>query len=201
MFGFFRKDPDKLLKRATAEKADGKIEAAIETLRSAFRAVSKGSVGYPVETYLRLPAYLQDAKRPQEAWQEYLRLLVEGFHMMPTDACLLPMFHATIFDKMRLFLQRENRALMAVGYGMGSLYASAVGAYRQQRVDDLLRILDQDNERVQIIKLLKKAKSEHLATAVAEATAPYRKSISSTDASIVISAVCEALNVSTKFAA
>ncbi len=199
MFSLFRKDPDKLLKSATANHEAGRFDEAIRDLLEAYKAIAKGEVLYPVETYLRLPLYLQDANRPTEAWSQFYVLLQQGFHLMPRDASLLPMFHATIYDKMRLFLQRQDSHLLACCYGLGSRYASALGLYRQKRVDELLAILDVDAEREILAKMLKKAKAIEKTDLILNAVSPFRKNIAATEPIQVIYAACEALQISPEY--
>ncbi|MGD0259942.1 MAG: hypothetical protein ABSD29_08955 [Verrucomicrobiota bacterium] len=201
MFGFFRKDPGKLLKSATAHREAGRLDKAINDLIEAYRVISKGDVGYPVETYLRLPLFLQEAGRPNEAWIQFYSLLQQGFHLMPRDSCLTPMFHSAIYDKMRLFLQRQGAPLLACCYGLGSRYATALGFYRQMRVDELLAILDVDSEREMLTKMLKKAKATEKADAILSVTAPFRKNIATTEPIEVIYAVCNSLQLSPEYKA
>lgn len=200
MFSLFHKDPSELLKSATAHRAAGRLDKAIADLREAYRGIGKGEVVYPVETFLRLPMYLQEASRPAEAWSEFYTLLQHGFPLMPRDSCLLPMFHSSIYDKMRLFLQRQGFPLLACCYGIGSRYASAVGLYRQKRVDELLAILDVDSEREFVTTMLKKAKAVEKVDTILSATTPFRKSIATTEPMQVIYAVCDALQVSPEYA-
>ena len=74
MFSIFRKDPDRLLKEATEKKKSGDMDGAIECLRKAYKEIAKTSVNYTVKAYLRLPLYLQYAKRNDEAWSEFHKL-------------------------------------------------------------------------------------------------------------------------------
>ncbi|MCX6923197.1 MAG: hypothetical protein NT154_08310 [Verrucomicrobia bacterium] len=199
MFSFFHRDPSQLLKSATAHRNAGHLDKAIADLIEAYRAIAKGNVSYPVETYLRLPLYLQEANRADEAWSQFYSLLQNGFHLMPHDACLLPMFHAAIYDKMRLFLQRQQALLLACSYGVGSRYATALGLYRQKRVDELLAILDADLEQEIVTKMLKKAKAVEKADAILSVIAPFRKSIATTEPIQVIYAVCNVLQISPQY--
>lgn len=201
MFGFFRKNPNKLLKSATAHREGGRLDRAISALVEAYRIISKGDVCYPVETYLRLPFYLQEANRPNEAWSQFRSLLRQGYHLMPRDSCLVPMLHSAIYDKMRLFLQRQGAPLLACCYGVGSRYATALGFYRQKRVDELLAILDVDSEREMLTKMLKKAKATEKADAILSVTASFRKNIATTEPIQVIYAVCSSLQLSPEYKA
>src|ERR1017187_5182793 len=200
MFRLFQKDPGNLLNSPTAHRAPGRLDKAIGDLRDAYRIIAKGEVVYPVETFLRLPLYLQEANRTDEAWSEFCALLQHGFPLMPRDPCLLPMFHSSIYNKMRLFLLRQGFPLLACCYGIGSRYASGVGLYRQKRVDELLAFLDVDSEREMVTTMLKKAKAVEKVDTILSATATFRKSIATTEPIQVIYAVCDALQVSAEYA-
>ena len=66
MFETFKdKDPDNLLKMATLAKNAGNYNEAISLLKAAYKIISKGDIMYGPQTFLRLPLYLQQAKRPE----------------------------------------------------------------------------------------------------------------------------------------
>jgi hypothetical protein len=73
------RDPSELLREATAKKKGGDMEGATKLLREAYVAISKVSTIYSIDTFLRLPLYLQEAGRSDEAWREFNRLLTEGY--------------------------------------------------------------------------------------------------------------------------
>jgi|ERR1017187_4068347 hypothetical protein len=134
MFGYFDNDPSKMLRQATAQKESGDINGAIATLRKAYNAIRKGRSVYPIETFLRLPAYLHEAGLRDEAWQAYGALLIDG---NPNEPDLIPMDQSAIYDKMRLFLQREGSPVPAIAYGVLSHCSWAIGLFRQQRKAEL----------------------------------------------------------------
>ena len=68
-----------LLKKATEQKKSGDINNAILTLKLAYGEIAKTTIEYPVETFLRLPMYLQEAKQNDEAWKEFNKILAYGF--------------------------------------------------------------------------------------------------------------------------
>jgi len=110
MFGpLFRKHqtPEDLLKSATQKKKEGDLDSAIGLLRKAYREIAKGTTEYPIEAYLRLPLYLQTAKRPEEAWVEFEKLLSAAGRR--NDPEMIAIDCQIIYDKMRLFLKREGR--------------------------------------------------------------------------------------------
>jgi hypothetical protein len=162
MFKLLKKDPDTLLKEATAKKNAEDLENAIKLLREAYQEISKGSVIYPVDTFLRLPLYLQESKRNDEAWREFNILLTKGYPNQMNNRELIPMDHSIIYDKMRLFLQRERKSDLAVRFGIFSYLSWAIGLYRQKRNDELKTYTSRERFEDTIRKLLKKAKKEYL---------------------------------------
>jgi len=162
MFKLFKNDPDILLKEATSKKKSGDLDNAIKLLREAYREISNGSIIYSVDTFLRLPLYLQEAKRNDEAWREFNLLLTEGYPNQMNDPELIPMDHSIIYDKMRLFLQREGKTELAIRFGVFSFLSWAIGLFRQKRKDELETYTSRENIEETVRKLLKKAKKENL---------------------------------------
>lgn len=131
-------DSAALLREATSSKAAGEIKHAIELLRQFWLAEPFGSSGYGVEEYLRLPMYLQHAGRRDDAWGA-LNALMTDYVLTPTrlnEQCL-PMMRAEIYDKMRLFWQREGEPSIAVKYGILSHMHWLLGLHRQRRREEL----------------------------------------------------------------
>lgn len=158
-----RVDPiKKLLQQATAEKKSGNIEDAICTLQEAYREISRTSIDYTIDAFLRLPHYLQLANRPDEAWREFNRLLVEGYPNQFRTSELLPMDHSVIYDKMRLFLQREHRSREAVKFGIFSHLLWAIGLNNQSRKQELRSHMAKSAVRTMLLEHLKKARMEDL---------------------------------------
>jgi len=160
--GLFRKDPDILLKEATSKKKDRDFDNAIKLLKLAYNEISKGPMIYPVDTFLRLPLYLQAAKRNDEAWREFNLLLTKGYPNQMSDLKLIPMDQSIIYDKMRLFLQREGKPKLAVRFGIFSFLSWAIGLLRQKRKDELEEYTSRETIEETVTKLLKKAKKENL---------------------------------------
>ena len=144
-----------LLKQATKLKQEGKTDDAIQCLRDAFAKIKNCSEVYSIDTYLRLPLYLQQAGRNDEAWSEFNNLLINTGQLGSGDT-VLPMDHSKIYDKMRLFLQREKRFLEAVRFGILSYFSWAIGLELQGRFDELCHLKDSETVEHEIIKLLKK---------------------------------------------
>lgn len=157
MFGLFKKkDPSKLLKEATIAKKSDNLDEAISLLQTAFKAISKGDIDYGVKTFIRLPLYLQETKRPKEAWKEFNNLLTEGFANQSNDPQLVPMNHSEIYEKMRLFLQREGRNDEAVKYGIFSHFSWATGLFLQKRRSEFKDFISAETLEDIVLKLLKK---------------------------------------------
>jgi hypothetical protein len=149
---------DELLRRATQMRDAGDINAAIELMRRAYSKIASSHVSYPVSTFLRLPLYLQDSGRSDEAWKEFKSLLNHGFPNQLSTPQFLPMDHSQIYDKMRLFLQREREFERAVSFGILSYMSWAVGLYRQKRRSELKGYIKRENIDVNLAPLLKKAR-------------------------------------------
>lgn len=123
MLKFFSSDPDKLLKKATNKKKTGDIIAAIENLRKAYKIIGKNWINYGFETFLRLPMYLQEAGKNDEAWKEFNNLIIK----VKNDFIALN----KIYDKMRLFLQREGKNIEAIKFSVFSYYSWVIELYKR----------------------------------------------------------------------
>ncbi len=150
------------LRKATAEKEAGNLDEAINLLRRAYELTKIEGMECSVETFLRLPMYLQKAGRNGEAWREFNILLTHSYPNQNKDPQLVPMANSIVYDKMRLFLQRENKNDLAVRFGVCSYVSWAVGLYRQKRKNELKDCIDQENIEYNVEKLLKKARKIHL---------------------------------------
>ena len=150
-------DPDKLLKEATSQKHSGDIEGAILTLQSAYIAIEKTNITWSVNTFIRLPQYLQIAGRNDDAWREFNNLLL-GYPNQLNSLEVLPMNHSIIYDKMRLFLQREKRYKEAILFGVFSYLCWLKGLYLQKRKREAKDFLKQESIASLLNGLLKKAK-------------------------------------------
>lgn len=156
------KDAASLLRQATQKKDNGEINEAIELLKKAYKEIAKTNTDFPIETFLRLPLYLQIANRPTEAWEEFNNLIKNGYPNQNKVKELIPMHKAHIYDKMRLFLQREKDFDNAVSYGIFSLISQALGLYNQKRNNELKEISKISFITDVITPLLKKSKKLHL---------------------------------------
>ncbi|MEO8165929.1 MAG: hypothetical protein ABI619_11100 [Betaproteobacteria bacterium] len=151
-------DSDSLLKQATVQKRGGDIEAAIRTLRLAYKQIARGITTYSVGTFLRLPLYLQEAGRNDEAWAEFNRLIIEGYPNQLRDFSVQTMEHSKIYDKMRLFLHREGKNDEAIVFGVLSMLAWARGLHLQKRKGELAKLVSRNCIEATLKPLLKKAK-------------------------------------------
>ena len=167
MFWCLKKNPAMLLKEATAKKNLGDINGAIENLREAFKGIEKDSVVYPVKTFLRLPLYLQEAGMADEAWREFNVLLTSGYPNQPKSIEIMSMEHSLVYDKMRLFLQREGKNDAAIKFGVFSYISWAVGLCYQKRHDELHDYKSMEYIEEVLSKVLKKAKRKNLLADVA----------------------------------
>lgn len=112
--------PTELLRRADAAQADGQLPAAVDLLRRAYKRIRHRGDFFHAEVFTRLPLMLQESGESTLAWTELCQLLEKGCpgtnrHCHPATRWL---DSATIFDKMRLFLQREGEWDLAVLCGI-----------------------------------------------------------------------------------
>jgi hypothetical protein len=98
------------------------------------------------------------AGRSDEAWREFNLLLTIGFPNQLWQPEFLPMERCEVYDKMRLFLQREKKFDLAVRFRIWSCISWAVGLHRQKRNAELKYYISRGNIEANVITLLKKAK-------------------------------------------
>jgi predicted negative regulator of RcsB-dependent stress response len=65
-----KKPSGELLKEATQLKKAGDWDGAIKALRQAYANAKSEGVSYGADAYLRLPKYLYEAGKSDEAWSE-----------------------------------------------------------------------------------------------------------------------------------
>ena len=116
-----------LLKEATQLKREGDLSSAIKKLKQAESKIQRSSVDYGIETFLRLPMYLQAAGRSDEAIKQLDQLLSK--YPEPWGHCVkfdkrgiypmhLDLARGSIYDKMRLVYQRDNNPSDALPYSV-----------------------------------------------------------------------------------
>ena len=128
---------DKLLKEATTKKKSGDINGAIKALRDSYKLLNENSMLYSIQTYLRLPLYLQEAGKSDEAWRKFNHLIMWVNTKPRYSPEVTPMDQSIIWDKMRLFLQREGKNDYAVQFAIWAYLSWAVGLYMQKREEEL----------------------------------------------------------------
>ena len=75
-----------LLKEATARHDAKDFDGAVGCLRKAYPLLADSSTSYPIATYVRLPLYLQKARRLKEAEREFEALLTGTHARIARDA-------------------------------------------------------------------------------------------------------------------
>jgi hypothetical protein len=176
---------DELLKKATTAHDAGDLDGAINLLQQAYSEIARGPVSYSVETFLRLPLYLQQARREAEAWHEFNLLLTRGFPNQLNHPDVIPMEHSRIYDKMRLCLQRQRQFDRAVRFGVLSFISWAMGLDRQQRGEELDGYIDVENIEANVLPLLVKAKKPQLKDEVVSLVVAETKHLRSVDLEVL----------------
>lgn len=128
---------DDLLKQAAARKDAGDLDGAIRLLRDAYDDICRANALFPVEFFLRLPAYLHQAGKAREAWQEFSDLLFLGYPNQTRDIGLVAQDRAKIFDKMRLFLEADGKPDLAAIFGVFSRVCKGIGLHYEGRTKEL----------------------------------------------------------------
>jgi hypothetical protein len=124
---------DEWLKEAVQRKDADDLEGAIKLLVRAYEEIKRANALYPVETYLRLPLYLQQAGRSRESWQEFNKVLFHGYSNQPKDPVGLAQDRAKVLEKMQLFLDRDRKSEVGSVYKVFSQVLEAVGFYRDDK--------------------------------------------------------------------
>ena len=153
---------DKLLKEATIKKKSGDINGAIKALRDSYKILNENSMLYSIQTYLRLPLYLQEAGKSDEAWSEFNQLIMWANTKPRYSPEVTPMDLSIIWGKMRLHLQREGKNDYAVQFAVWSYLSWAVGLYMQRREDELKAYKAETNIQKALKASLHKADKEFL---------------------------------------
>jgi hypothetical protein len=128
---------DELFKQASTRKDQGDLEGAIRLVRSAYDEICRANAMFPIELFLRLPMYLQQAGRPREAWQEFHDLLFEGYPNQTKDVSLRAHDRSKIFEKMRLFLEADGKPEVATVFGVFSRVSKGISLHYEGRGREL----------------------------------------------------------------
>jgi len=107
---YLSKDSTELLRAASKARRDGDVEGAIKLLKWACEVmdIERGGGMSPLlrfgpEPFLRLPMYLQEAGRPEEAWSACGRTKRRCARELPAHQA--PLFVSAIESKQCLYLQ------------------------------------------------------------------------------------------------
>ena len=152
----------RLLTEASQKRKNGNLDGAIEVLKAAYKELDKHSWSFPIAVYLRLPLYLQESGKKDEAWEEFNRLVLWVNSKPRYSPEVTPMDLSAIWDKMRLFLQREGKNDYAVQFAVWSYLSWAVGLYMQKREDELVAYKAETNIEKALKTSLHKAGKEFL---------------------------------------
>ncbi len=145
-----------LLRDATQRKKRGDFDGAVELLREAYREMEREGPRHPMDVYLRLPMMLQLAGRNDEAWAEYNRLLVSPPDPeLPRSGFL--MWSSQVYDKMRLFRQREGKSADAALFGILAFACEALAVHSEGGREDLKLFRDPEVVRGTLEPLLQRA--------------------------------------------
>jgi len=150
----------RLLKEASQKKRNGDFDGAIALLEAAYKELDRHSWSSPIEVYLRLPLYLQESGKKDEAWGEFNRLVLWVNSKPRYSPEVTPMELSAIWGKMRLFLQREGKHEDAITFGVWSYLSWARGLHEQKRLSELEVYTTIENIGKGINPLLKKAGKE-----------------------------------------
>ncbi len=189
-----------LLTDATVKKDNGAIDEAIELLQKAYDEIAKTDIDYGVNTFLRLPLYLQAAKRNDEAWREFNLLLTIGYPNRLQIPGVRENDEAIIYDKMRLFLHREGNNILAIRYGILSYLSDTLSRYISQDRDDYFKAqyknwISKDTYEEIILKLLKKAQKGDKLQEICNVVQNWINVIPTEDMLVVEEAVTKILNI------
>lgn len=116
--------------------------------------------------------YLQQAGQNDEAWRTLKTLLNDyGLSDAKQNEQIVPMARSVIYDKMRLFWQREGKAQAAVKYGILSHMQWLWGLHRQHRREEFRECAKRETIEGVVEPLLKKAKSLHYSSPICDLVA------------------------------
>ena len=167
LFGL--KPSNEWLKDATKHKKAGNWEKAIDSLKRGYKKAKAERVTYSSSYYLRLPKYLYEAGRSDEAWAEYNKMLTNGFD----DGELYPksvyMAQSQIYGSMSGQLKKENKLFESAIYSAVSSLLWEKEMLEQGRasevevnsviasIDKLLKKTCKNNERELFLSIVRSA--------------------------------------------
>lgn len=118
-----------MLKDAAALKKEKKYDEACEKLKEAFSL--EGAEDLMIKERIRLPMYLQLAKRNDEGWQ-----ILNELNVHYTDV----FSQAEIANQMRVFLQKEKKYTQAVLFSVWSICKEVERDKKIYKAVSILRI-------------------------------------------------------------
>jgi hypothetical protein len=193
-----------LLKEATQKKYDRDFDGAISCLRKAYELLARSATIYPIETYLRLPLYLQKSGRYKESLVEFKKLLSnnrakihdEFSHCSTKEQEGLSAMECSItLDKMRLAAQREKQFTYAVYCQLLCEASGAVGLKLQGREKEFSDYGRLDFWTACSSKLIKRAAKESIAKELADVCLQFSKLLSNSALEKLSSDLAELLEI------
>lgn len=139
-----------LLKEATKYKKESNLTDAINCLRRAYQLMENTETLYTVDTYLRLPSYLQQANRMDEAWNELCNIknMVSNNY---TDKFLYYSNMARVEHKMSLFLKHTQKYIDSLLYAVYSNLSLLNVLHIRLNDRDFEEIKERTNDEIQEI--------------------------------------------------
>jgi len=124
------------LKVATELNLDGNLPAAVLVLKEAYKKIGNSSESYGIDTYLRLPSYLQKIGRYDEAWGFLNHLLMRGYPNQIQNEALIILSRSKIYKAMCRQLKHEGKGRNAIIFGAASMVAEAQYFFLQSEEKD-----------------------------------------------------------------
>lgn len=110
--------PDALIEKAEIHKKKNDYDRAILYLRKAFDLNIYNNIKYPIDTYLKLPIYLNKSGKIIEAWEEFQKLrnniLNATYELGLNDYFDL----GTIDNQILIYLRRKRKRTEALYYAL-----------------------------------------------------------------------------------
>lgn len=148
--------------QAAAYKRQGDMELATDSLKKMYKEIGHTTTDHGVDTFLRLPMYLQKAGKVNEAWEELNKLLEKGYPNQSTDPGIIAHNRADIYYKMRVFLEREEKWEYAIVYAFFFFLSRGIAFHLQHRKEDSEYIMSHRPHDDTIARLLRKLDKEDL---------------------------------------
>lgn len=182
---------------AAALKAAGDLPGAIQLLRAEVDEMKgQTSFAWTPNCYLQLAAYLQESGANDDGWSMLQK--VAGEAVRTQKGANLHFCLSQIYDKQRLYVQREGRHLAAIGPGVIAYFEEAIACWRRCEEDPALaehfqsrlqQHTGQDNTQQYVRALLKKTGRPDLETSVVELLLREIERLPNPDSSAVITAI------------